>query len=654
MDNVKFESLKINPIFNLTWCKEDTRYSDGDVEDTIIDILMDCEEEDYGQAVIDNFSWPVYYHLTPLRKNILSWYPFEKDKDILEIGCGLGSITNMLCDKARSVTSVELSKRRATGTLIRCREKNNLEIIVGNLNDIEFEKKYDYITLIGVLEYQGTYTESSNPYVEFLAKIKSLLKEDGKLLIAIENKYGLKYWCGAREDHTGVPFDGINQYELGNKTAMTFSKQELSEIAIAAGLEYQHFYYPYPDYKMPNVIFSENETFTMEKLINVSHYYIPDSKNMIASEKDLYEDLINNNEMPFFANSFLLELSHSNAEMGEVTYATLNNTRKKDLNVGTMFTSKNEVIKWNNQTDDNKHILECLDNLEFLNRNGLKTIPAKIDNGKLISSKIEANTVEEYIIDAYYRADVNDIIVYCDELMANINKSSKHIVSSNNLMNTVLDLTETERNELLHTEFGEILEIGMFDMIPRNAFLIDGEYHWFDQEWKLENIPVNYIFYHGIYEMYYTHPWMSKILQIDELLVRYGIGNEKKYYELLNKYVGSIVIDGLQVQANMVFRESGKKYIKKNIHALNADKVGQVDDISKIVLSIDKLLEAGAYESLVNAFSSMDESGINSFELKLFIRWIRNHSKDILSGKDTIISKSKGFYDVIDRISMSI
>lgn len=58
------------------------------------------------------------------------------------------------------------------------------------------------------MEYQGSYTNSENPYKDFLKKIKQLLKPNGKLLIAIENQYGLKYWCGAREDHTGIPFEG--------------------------------------------------------------------------------------------------------------------------------------------------------------------------------------------------------------------------------------------------------------------------------------------------------------------------------------------------------------------------------------------------------------------------------------------------------------
>lgn len=39
-----------------------------------------------------------------------------------------------------------------------------------------------------------------------LNMLKPFLKENGKVLLAIENKFGLKYWCGAAEDHTGIPF----------------------------------------------------------------------------------------------------------------------------------------------------------------------------------------------------------------------------------------------------------------------------------------------------------------------------------------------------------------------------------------------------------------------------------------------------------------
>lgn len=167
------EQLKPKPIFNLNYYKDDDNYSDGDVENQILQIIAENKPEDYTKAIAKNYSWPVYYHLTRTRRNLLNWYDFEPESEVLEIGCGFGALTGLLCDKCKNVTAVELSQRRAMGTLLRCREKENLEIIVGNLNDIEFPQKYDYITLIGVLEYQGRFTDSDHPYRDFLAKIKN-------------------------------------------------------------------------------------------------------------------------------------------------------------------------------------------------------------------------------------------------------------------------------------------------------------------------------------------------------------------------------------------------------------------------------------------------------------------------------------------------
>ena len=234
---IAFEELIPAPKFNLSFYKNDDVYSDGDIEDEIVGLIADNEPGDYTDAIYEHFSWPAFYYLTNIRQNILNWYPFNSDSDVLEIGCGLGAITDMLCELAKSVTAVELSKRRASGAILRCRRKNNLEVIVGDLNDIKFDKKFDYITLIGVLEYQGSVSSSADPYVDFLKKIRTLLKPGGKLLIGIENKFGLKYWCGAHEDHTSVPFDGINDYSLSGSKVRTFSKSGLAELVRKSGFE---------------------------------------------------------------------------------------------------------------------------------------------------------------------------------------------------------------------------------------------------------------------------------------------------------------------------------------------------------------------------------------------------------------------------------
>ena len=63
------------PKFNLQWYKNEDLYSDGEVEDFIIKIIAENRPEDYSNAVYEQFNWPIYYHLSPLRKNILNEKP---------------------------------------------------------------------------------------------------------------------------------------------------------------------------------------------------------------------------------------------------------------------------------------------------------------------------------------------------------------------------------------------------------------------------------------------------------------------------------------------------------------------------------------------------------------------------------------------------
>ena len=288
-------------------------YCDGEVEKDIINYLEEYGEEGYPEIFKKDMRWPVFYHITPIRKNIVNWYPFKEGSEVLEIGAGMGAITSVLCDKAEKVTSVELSKQRASAIQARCKNKENLEIIVGNFNDIKFDKKFDYITLIGVLEYAPLYTGTNNPFHDFLMQIKSLLKEDGKLLIAIENQFGMKYFSGATEDHTGKVYDGITGYE-NKKGIRTFGKNEIEEILKKSGFEYTNFYYPMPDYKLPNIIFSEEYKPNEETIQKYTPYVSEENTSVAYDEKKAYNDVIKNDIFGFFANSFFIEAGRKASE----------------------------------------------------------------------------------------------------------------------------------------------------------------------------------------------------------------------------------------------------------------------------------------------------------------------------------------------------
>ena len=64
-------TLNPKPKFNTTFYKDADLYSDGDVEDTIIKIIAENDPDQYTDAIQNHMSWPVYYHLTHIRKNML-------------------------------------------------------------------------------------------------------------------------------------------------------------------------------------------------------------------------------------------------------------------------------------------------------------------------------------------------------------------------------------------------------------------------------------------------------------------------------------------------------------------------------------------------------------------------------------------------------
>lgn len=291
-----------NVKLNLAFYRGLDKYSDGDVEDEILKFVK--ENKDFTEILVKGSSWPILYHLSPLRRNLLEWFDFGKDSTVLEIGAGCGALTGLLCEKAGRVVAVELSKRRAEIIGNRHKQHNNLEIIIGNLNDIVFKEQFDFITLIGVLEYAGQFTEGKNPYRDFLLKISKLLKPDGKLIVAIENKFGLKYWAGAPEDHTGNIFEGLEGYPE-NRKVRTFGKLELTQLLKESGYCNLDYYYPFPDYKLPTEIFSDARTPSLGEIRNHFPSYDRDRLRLF-NEKLVLENIILNKQFDFFSNSFLV------------------------------------------------------------------------------------------------------------------------------------------------------------------------------------------------------------------------------------------------------------------------------------------------------------------------------------------------------------
>ena len=88
------ETEKIgNVTLNLQYYSGTDEYSDGDIEDRMLEIVSSHPESEFPLIITRECSWPILYHLSPLRENIISWVPFRKGQKVLELGSGCGAVT---------------------------------------------------------------------------------------------------------------------------------------------------------------------------------------------------------------------------------------------------------------------------------------------------------------------------------------------------------------------------------------------------------------------------------------------------------------------------------------------------------------------------------------------------------------------------------
>ncbi len=330
-------------------------YCDGAIEDELLAITKEYAKVEYPRIIEERKSWPILYHLSPQRENIVNWLPIDKSMKVLEAGSGCGAITGALSQMAGSVTCIDLSKKRSTINAYRNGNCDNVTIHVGNFQDIEpdLPTDFDYICLIGVFEYGQSYIGGDTPFEDFLKIIKRHCGKNGKIAIAIEYKFGLKYWAGCKEDHLGTFFSSLEDYPEGGGVR-TFSRQGLERIFQATGETEYAFYYPYPDYKLMTTIYSDDHLPKVGELSNNARNFDRD-RMVLFDEKNVFDALIRENSFPFYSNSYMAIIG----EKPNTIYAKFSNDRKAEYGIKTEIAEidgKKVVMKTGMTEAANDHI----------------------------------------------------------------------------------------------------------------------------------------------------------------------------------------------------------------------------------------------------------------------------------------------------------
>lgn len=94
---------------------------------------------------------------------------------VMDIGCGNGFASEFFTDHGKNVTAIDYGKSP------HFKDTMAKNVIIGDFNELKFDKKYDAIWCCMVLEHQLDVQT-------FLAKINSFLKEGGVLCVTVPRK----------------------------------------------------------------------------------------------------------------------------------------------------------------------------------------------------------------------------------------------------------------------------------------------------------------------------------------------------------------------------------------------------------------------------------------------------------------------------------
>jgi len=293
-------------------------YSDGEeVESYLLSVLSQAKDlstksQELKEAIRD---WPTEYHLSQVRHNLFLPIDFQNVQSILEIGAGCGAITRFFGEMGSRVLAVEGAAPRAEVCKARCSDLSNVTVTASSLENLKLDNTFDLVTLVGVLEYFSAFSKSADPVQENLTKIFNALSDNGTLLIAIENKLGLKYLAGFPEDHLNEPYVGVEDRYPAHGPR-TYGRKELETLLTNVGFQEVEMLYPFPDYKLPSVIVTNagaNESnfapadllSRLESRSDGDNFTLPPSFDDNAAWKAVSR----NGLLPDLSNSFLI-LAH--------------------------------------------------------------------------------------------------------------------------------------------------------------------------------------------------------------------------------------------------------------------------------------------------------------------------------------------------------
>ncbi|MCI8466434.1 MAG: adenylyltransferase/cytidyltransferase family protein [Lachnospiraceae bacterium] len=451
-----------------------------------------------------------------IRSGFLQWYKFHPDSVMLYLGKENDALANMLKERVKELVCVLCE-----------------QICEENWRQKD-RKKFDYILSVATLEQQ--------PHPEWILKeLRNLLKPEGSLLLGMNNRLGLRYFCGDRDPYTERNFDGVEGYRRAYaKKEDTFqgrmySKAELKEMLERTGWGKNRFYSVLSDLNNPALIYREdylpNEDLS-GRVFPTYHY--PNS--VFLEEECLYSDLVANGMFHSMANAYLIECTPS-GNFSDILHVTSSMERGRERGLFTVIRQSGIVEKRAAETLGQVRLEQMIKHGQDLAAHGIRVVEAKMENGVYRMPYIEGETGHAYLKRLLLK-DTEEFLQKFDQFR-----------------DLILQSSETVRSDRGDGE-GVILRYGYVDMVPLNSFYLDDTFVFYDQEFREEYYPANAIITRMIATLYAGSVELNKRLPMETLFERYGL---TKQLEKFRKMEWDFLSDLRKEKELRVYHESCRR-----------------------------------------------------------------------------------------------
>ena len=184
------------------------------------------------------------------------------------------------------------------------------------------------------------------------------------------------------------------------------SKTMIEQLLKEENLTNYKFYYMLPDYKITNVIFTDNFLPNVESIHRDFTY--GEEEFSTFNEIEGFEEILKENKelFKFYSNSYFIEIGKSDLEENDIKFVTYTNIRKEKYRIKTII-YKDRVEKTYNNEKAEAHINQIKRNIDIMNELKIKTLDT-YENEKIISKYVENGKSYDKILLEYLEQENNE------------------------------------------------------------------------------------------------------------------------------------------------------------------------------------------------------------------------------------------------------